>query len=47
MNKLNKVIAFGASIWHGKTVRLIILALTIAIFVLAAGAPSATIGIGK
>ena len=47
MNKLNKVLTFGASIWHGKISRVVILALTIALFVLAASAPSATIGIGK
>ena len=31
----------------GKKSRLVVLALTIALFVLAAGAPNATIGIGK
>jgi len=47
MKKLQKVFTFGASIWHGKTGRMIVLALTVALFVLAAGAPNATIGIGK
>jgi len=47
MKKLQKVFTLGASIWHGKTRRMIVLALTVALFVLAAGAPNATIGIGK
>jgi len=31
----------------GKTGRILVMALTIALFVLAAGAPNATVGIGK
>jgi hypothetical protein len=36
-----------ATILSGKTGRIVIMALTIALFVLAAGAPNATVGIGK
>ena len=47
MKKLNKFFTVAASTLNSKTGRIIILALTIALFLLAAGAPSATIGIGK
>jgi len=36
-----------ATILSGKTARILVMALTIALFVLAAGAPNATVGIGK
>jgi len=36
-----------ATLLSGKTARILVMALTIALFVLAAGAPNATVGIGK
>jgi len=36
-----------ATLFSGKTARILVMALTIALFVLAAGAPNATVGIGK
>jgi len=36
-----------ATLLSGKTGRVLVMALTIALFVLAAGAPNATVGIGK
>jgi low affinity Fe/Cu permease len=36
-----------ATILSGKTGRIIVMALTIALFVISAGAPNATVGIGK
>jgi len=47
MKKLHNEIAWMICAVNGKTGRLIVLALTIALFVLSAGAPNATIGIGK
>ncbi|HUV16114.1 MAG TPA: hypothetical protein VMW28_06085 [Pelolinea sp.] len=47
MKKLNKEITLFASAFHGKKGRLIIMVFTIALFILSAGAPNATIGIGK
>jgi hypothetical protein len=47
MKKLNKEFTLLASTLHSKKGRLIVLVLTIALFVLSAGAPNATIGIGK
>ncbi len=47
MKKLNKEFTLFASTVHGKKVRVIVLVLTIVLFVLSAGAPNATIGIGK
>jgi hypothetical protein len=43
MKKLTRL----ATTLSGKTGRIIIMALTIALFVLSAGAPNATVGIGK
>jgi len=36
-----------ATLLSGKTGRVLVMVLTIALFVLAAGAPNATVGIGK
>jgi len=47
MKKLNKEFTLFTSAVNGKKGRLIVLVLTIALFVLSAGAPNATIGIGK
>ncbi|MBP6087011.1 MAG: hypothetical protein KA449_02270 [Pelolinea sp.] len=47
MKKLNKEITLLSSFLAGKNARLIIMVLTLALFLLAAGAPNATIGIGK
>jgi hypothetical protein len=47
MKKLNKEFTLLASSVNGNKGRLIVLVLTIALFVLSAGAPNATIGIGK
>ena len=47
MKKFNKEFTLFSSAVNGKTGRLIVLVLTIALFVLSAGAPNATIGIGK
>jgi hypothetical protein len=42
-----KNITHLATILSGKTGRILIMALTIALFVISAGAPNATVGIGK
>ena len=47
MKKLNKEFTLLASTLHSNKGRLVIMVLTIALFILGAGAPSATIGIGK
>ena len=47
MKKLNKELTLAASQLAGKKGRVVIAILTIALFVLSAGAPSATISIGK
>ena len=47
MDKLNKISTQVSSTIHSDKARLIVLVLTIALFMLSAGAPSATIGIGK
>jgi hypothetical protein len=47
MKKMQKEITLLMGVVHSRKFRLIITVLTLALFVLAAGAPSATIGIGK
>jgi len=47
MNKINKEFTLLASALNGKKGRLVVLVLVIALFVLSAGAPNASIGIGK
>jgi len=47
MKKLNKEFTLLASIITTKNARLVVMILTIALFMLGAGAPNATIGIGK
>jgi len=47
MKKLNKEMALFASSINSKTGHMIVLVLTIALFVLSAGAPNAMGGIGK
>ena len=47
MVKINRVITNVLSAAHSRTVRIAIMVLTIALFVFAAGAPNATVGIGK
>jgi len=47
MKKINKEFTLLASAFNGRKGRLIILVLTIALFVLSAGAPNATGAIGK
>jgi hypothetical protein len=47
MKKLNKELTLIASQLTGKNGRVVIAILTVALFVLSAGAPSATISIGK
>ncbi len=47
MKKLNKEITLMASSLHGKKGRLLLVVLSVALFVLSAGAPAATISIGK
>ncbi len=47
MKKLNKEFTLLASTLHSNKGRLIVLVLSIALFVLSDGAPSATGGIGK
>ena len=47
MKKLNKEFTLIASSINSKNGRLVILVLTIALFILSAGAPVATGGIGK
>ena len=47
MKKLNKEVTLFASALHSKKARIVIAVLTVALFVLSAGAPNASIGIGK
>jgi len=47
MKNLNREFTLMASAFHGKKARLAVLLITVALFVLSAGAPNATIGIGK
>jgi len=47
MNVLKSRMALAITSLHGKEGRLVMLALTITLFVLSAGAPNASIGIGK
>jgi hypothetical protein len=47
MKKINRDFTLFVSHINGKNSRLFIALLTIALFVISAGAPSATIGIGK
>jgi hypothetical protein len=47
MNKLQQVIPLASSVLTHRNIRIIAMIITIALFVLSAGAPNATIGIGK
>ena len=47
MKDLQTKLTTGITSLYGKKGRLVILAITIALFVLSAGAPNASIGIGK
>jgi hypothetical protein len=47
MKKLNKEMTLIASQMSGRNGRVLVAILTIALFVLSAGAPSATTGIGR
>jgi len=47
MKKLNKELTLFASQMSGSKGRMLVIILTIALFVLSAGAPSATTGIGR
>ena len=47
MKNLNNSIALWVSTFAGKKSQLIVMVLTIALFILSAAAPNATIGIGK
>ena len=47
MKKINKEFTLLASVFNSKNGHLIVLVLTIALFVLSAGAPNATGAIGK
>ena len=47
MKKLNKELTLLASTANGKKGRMVIFVIAIALFILSAGAPNATIGIGK
>jgi hypothetical protein len=47
MKKLNKELTLIASQMSGRKGRVLVAVLTIALFVLSAGAPSATTGIGR
>ena len=47
MEKIMNKVTYLASAAHSVKARMIVLALVIALFILAAGAPNATIGIGK
>jgi len=47
MKNLQSKLTLAVASLNGKKGRLVILALTIALFVLSAGAPNASIGIGK
>jgi hypothetical protein len=47
MKKLQNELSLAVASLNGKNGHLVILAFTIALFVLSAGAPNASIGIGK
>jgi hypothetical protein len=47
MNNITKKMTLLSSVLHSSTARTILMVLMIALFVLSAGAPNATIGIGK
>ena len=47
MYNFNKFFTLLSSTLHSRKARLVILVLTLALFVLSAGAPNASIGIGK
>jgi hypothetical protein len=47
MKKLNNMFAFTVTAINGRTVRIALMVAAIALFVLSAAAPNATIGIGK
>jgi len=47
MKKFNNDLALLASSLTGRNGRLIVMVITIVLFILSAGAPNATIGIGK
>ena len=47
MKKLSKEMTLATSSLHSTKGRMLIVILTIALFVISAGAPSCTIGIGK
>lgn len=47
MEKLNQEFTYIISALSTKTGRIVLLALTLALFILSAAAPNATIGIGK
>lgn len=47
MKKINETVTFYATALGGRTARTILLVAVIALFVLSAAAPNATIGIGK
>jgi hypothetical protein len=47
MKKINNEITLIASSLTGKKGRLVMMVITIVLFILSAGAPNATIGIGK
>ena len=47
MNNLNKTLTSISTLFHSRIGRIVLMVLTIALFVLSAGAPVATGGIGK
>lgn len=47
MKKFNETINIIAAAFNGRTARIVLMAAAIALFVLSAAAPNATIGIGK
>lgn len=47
MKEINKRMIRFASLMSGRTVRVLFMVLTLALFILSAAAPNATIGIGK
>jgi len=47
MKKLHQELLLATALLTSRNVRIALLAFTIALFVLSAGAPNATIGIGK
>jgi hypothetical protein len=47
MKKLNKELTLAVTTLTGKKGRLVVMVITIALFILSAAAPNATIGIGK